>query len=143
MSNTILYDTVYEWDGKSRNGKQPICWWPGSYRIRIVDLTSKKPGLSYLKSRAVIFRNHGTGTSVKQCIQNFAKTICQEFDLKITETLWVEIGYQDPTDIQVANLTPVTVIGGNRLFSATWRPIRPNEKAILAPYLNGLDHDPS
>ncbi len=142
MNNEILHDTIYEWDGTSKNGRQPICWWAGSYRIRIIDLVAKKPGIVHLKSKAVIFKNRGNGTSVKQCIQNFAKALCQTFDIEITKALWVEVEHLDSTDIQVANLTPVTVIGGNRLFSATWRPIRPKEKAILEPYLDGLEIDP-
>ena len=132
----ILYDGIYEWDGQSRNGKAPFCWWPGSYRMRIVNLASDNTDLLYLKSKAVLCKNAGTGTSIKNCIQNFAKTISEEFNLEIEKVLWVEIDQKDASDIQVANLSPVKkALNGNTLFSAKWRPARINEIEFLKPFL--------
>ncbi|GEM_PF-179128 len=132
----ILYDGIYEWDGQSRNGKKPFCWWPGSYRIRIVDITSDNPDVLYLKSEAVICKNAGTGTSIKNCVHNFAKTISAEFNLEIEKVLWVEIDRKDASDIQVANLSPVKrALDGSSLFSAKWRPARTNELEFLNPFL--------
>ncbi len=131
----ILHDTVYEWEGKTCDGKRPVAWWPGSYRIRIVDLTADRPDLLHLKSRAVICCNRGKGTSIRNCVQHFAKKVSKRFGLDVTRVLWVEIDKNDPREIQVANLTRVAVISGNDLFSATWRPARPNELAFLSPFL--------
>jgi hypothetical protein len=131
----ILHDTIYEWDGKSCGGEKPVAWWPGSYRIRIVDLTADKPDLLHLKSRAVICRNRGKGTSIRYCIQNFAPKVAKRFGLDVARVLWAEIENDAPLAIQVAHLTRVTVIAGRDLLSATWRPARPNEIAFLKPFL--------
>lgn len=131
----ILHDTIYEWDGKNRDGERPVAWSPGAYRIRIVDLTGDRPDLLHLKSRAVICCNQGKGTSIRNCIQNFAKNVSKRFDLDVSRVLWVEIDKNNPQAIQVANLTRVALIGGNDLFSATWRSARPNELAFLSPFL--------
>ncbi len=131
-----IYDGIYEWDGKSRNGKKPFCWWPGVYRIRIVNFTSNNPDILYLKSTAVICRNAGTGTSIKNCVQNFARTISEEFNLEIEKVLWVEIEKNDPSDIQVANLSPLKYApGGKTLLAAKWRPAMPNEINLIEPFL--------
>jgi len=139
----ILHDTIYEWDGKSIDGEKPVAWWPGSYRIRIVDLTADSPGLIHLKSRAVICRNLDKGTSIRNCIQNFAQKVSKKFNFDMTKALWVEIGREDPREIQVANLTRVSPIGKQGLFSATWRPARPSELELLEPFLIDFTDNPS
>lgn len=131
----ILHDTIYEWDGKSNDGEKPVAWWPGAYRIRIVDLTAGSPNMIHLKSRAVICRNRDKGTSIINCIENFAKKVSKKYDLDMTRVLWVEVGQEDPKDVQIATLTRVSPMGGNDLFSAAWRPARPNELQSLNPFL--------
>lgn len=138
----ILHDTIYEWDGKSNDGEKPVAWWPGAYRIRIVDLTAKNPGMIHLKYRAVICRNCDKGTSIRNCIENFARKISQKYELDIGRVLWVEISQKDPKDVQVATLKKVSPMGGNDLYSASWRPARPNELKTLEPFLVDFTDDP-
>ncbi|MFO7749159.1 MAG: hypothetical protein R6V54_03610 [Desulfobacteraceae bacterium] len=133
--NGILHDGLYEWDGTARPGKKPICWWPGSYRIRIVNLALHGSGIRYLRPVAVICQNNGSGTSVHSCIQNFAKEISKEYNLEMEKTLWVEISHTPPFEIQAATFTLVSDLAGNKLFSTKWRDLRPNEVQTLEPYL--------
>lgn len=134
-NNKIIHDYIYEWDGKKRAGNRPICWWPGSYRIRVVNLAADAPEIFFLRPKAVICQNNGSGTSIHNCVQNFAKEISKKFDLKMEKVLWVEISPKEPFDIQVITFTLVTDIENNRLFSATWRDARPNELKTIEPYL--------
>jgi hypothetical protein len=138
----ILYDGIFEWDGRNRDGEMPVCWWPGSYRIRVVDLGSESEEVFYIKSRAVILRNRGRGTSRRNCIQTFAKKIAAHYDLDLAKVLWVEMGTGDPPAVSVATITYVTALGGKSLLGATWRSARPNELALLEPFLEGMDQDP-
>ncbi|MFH1155722.1 MAG: hypothetical protein V1793_18090 [Pseudomonadota bacterium] len=138
----IIYDGIYEWDGKNRDGEMPVCWWPGSYRIRVVNLESESHDVFYIKSKAVIFRNQGKGTSIRNCIQTFAKKISVRFDLDIPKVLWVEVDSHVSSEVNVANITYVTALGGKSLLAVTWRPARPNELAILEPFFQGLDQPP-
>lgn len=131
----ILHDTIYEWDGKSSDGEKPVAWWPGAYRIRIVDLTTGRPGMIHLKSWAVICRNRDKGTSIRNCIENFARKVSQKYELNIDRVLWVEIEQKDPKDVQIATLKKVSPMGGNDLYSSSWRPAKPNELQLLDPFL--------
>ncbi|MBF0243013.1 MAG: hypothetical protein HQK64_11140 [Desulfamplus sp.] len=145
----ILYDGIYEWDGTSMEGKQPICWWPGSYRMRIVDLSSDNPKVIYLKSYAVILKNRGKGTSLKNYIHNFAQVISEEFDLDIEKTLWAEIIANNSTNntvtqhgsncnIIIANIRSTSHLSDKRLFSSVWRDARENELKFLQPWIADL-----
>ncbi len=119
-------------------GKQTICWWPGSYWMRIIDLTLDIPNMMHLKSHAVILKNRGKGTSLKNYIHNFAKIIAGEYALDIEKTLWVEIihnGPDKPEDIYIANINCTTQLSDQRLFAAVWRSVRPNELKMLEPWM--------
>lgn len=140
----IVFDGIYEWDGRSTDGRQPICWWPGSYWMRIVDLTKDRPNVVHLKSHAVILKNRGKGTSLRNYIQNFAKIISEKYDVDIEKSMWVEIirsRPEEPEEICVANIDCVSRLSRQKLFSALWRPVRPNELKLLEPWLfNMLSH---
>ncbi len=130
----ILHDITYEWDGKSRAGEKPICWWPGSYRVRIVKLGDDTRKISYLFPVAVIFKpqkmRKKMNTSLQNYIDNFAKKISKTYDLDIDKTLWVELG----DNIRVAQLHPDRKLSDETLYTISWRDARPNELAMIGPY---------
>lgn len=131
----ILHDIIYEWDGKSRAGEKPICWWPGSYRVRIVKLGDDTKAINYLFPIAVIFKSTETtqfmNTSLQNYIDNFAKKIAKAYDLNIAKTLWVELGDK----IRVAQLHPERKLSEEILYTISWRDVRPNERVMIAPYI--------
>ncbi len=134
----IRHDFIYEWDGKSRSGEKPVSWWPGSYRVKIIELGSNSENISYLFPTAVILKNARTqkpmNTSVKNYIHNFAKKISQKYTLDIKKTLWIEL---DDT-IRVAVITPDPRLVTETISSISWRPIRPNELELITPYINDM-----
>ena len=131
----ILHDFTYEWDGKSRAGEKPICWWPGSYSVKIVKLGDDTKAISYLFPIAVIFKSKKTtqfmNTSLQNYIDNFAKKISHAYDLEIAKTLWVELGDK----IRVAQLHPERKLSDEILYTISWRYARPNELVMIAPYI--------
>jgi hypothetical protein len=131
----ILHDITYEWDGKSRSGEKPISWWPGSYRVKIVKLGDDTREISYLFPIAVIFKSKKTtgtmNTSLENYIDNFAKKISKTYDLDIGKTLWVELDDK----IRVAQLHPDRKLSEETLYTISWRPARPNELALIDPYI--------
>ncbi len=134
----IIFDGIYEWDGRSTDGRQPICWWPGSYWMRIVNLTKDQSNVVHLKSHAVILKNRGKGTSLRNYIQNFAKIIADKYTIDIEKTIWVEImqnSAEASEEISIANIDCVSRLSQQKLFSALWRPARPNEMTLLEPWL--------
>ncbi len=136
----ILHDTIYDWDGKSREGEQPICWWPGSYYIRIVDFSQGPANITHLKPLAVICKNRGHGTSIKKCIQNFAKRVAADFNFDMDKAFWVEIESDDDA-ISVANLKFERQIGEKRLYSVTWRNAMPKEATLLEPFIKDFGRE--
>ncbi len=134
----VLHDFIYEWDGKSQDGKKPISWWPGSYHVKIIQLASDDKNVSYLFPIAVILKNARTqkpmNTSLKNYIHNFAQKISSEYHLEIQKTLWIELDDK----IRVAGLTADRELVPELLYSISWRPIRPNELAMIEPYLSEM-----
>lgn len=131
----IQYDGIYKWDGKQRDGRTPVCWWPGRYRIRIIKLSTDGPDIHYLKTHAVLCRNMGKGTSIKNYIQNFARLVSEEYHLDLEKTMWVEFLEYPEGDIVVANMDRVADLAGKNLYSSSWRSILPNEMDMLSPYM--------
>ncbi len=134
----ILHDFIYTWDGKSKAGEKPISWWPGSYRVKIIKLGDNSKKISYLFPMAVIFKSTRTpeamNTSLKNYIDSFAKKIARTYGLDIDKTLWVELG----DEILLAQLHPDRMLGDETLYSISWRPARPNELALIKPYIKDL-----
>lgn len=131
----VLHDFIYKWDGKSRDGEKPVSWWPGSYHVKIIQLAADDSDICYLFPVAVILKNakleEPMNTSLRNYIHNFAQKISDEYDLEIQKTLWIEV---DDT-IRVASLNPDRKLVPELLYSIVWRPIRPNEQAMIEPYL--------
>ena len=135
----IIYDGVYKWDGKQRNGQAPVCWWPGEYRIRIIRLNTETPEIHFLKEHAVLCQNMGKGTSIQNYVQNFARIISTKYNLHMKKTMWVEFLKIPQGEIMVANMDRVAEMSGKSLFKPSWRPILPNEREILSPYFEGFE----
>ena len=130
----IIYDGKYNWQGKKRFPFKPISWWPGSYRITIIDLAKSLSGVHLLKPFVVIVTNTGEGISSINCTDNFAKSVCRDFKLKIERVLWIEHYPKKPAHMEVASFKPVTTIGGETLYSVKWRPIMSNELELIKHY---------
>lgn len=137
----ILHDFVHEWDGKSDTGEKPITWWPGAYHIRIIALDQDKTPVLHLFPRAVVFKGLKTqgkmNTNLKNHIDNFAKIIARDYDLTIDKTLWIE--WDAPP--RVAQLTAERTLGDDTLYSISWRPLRPNEEAMIHTHVKDFDHE--
>jgi hypothetical protein len=134
----ILHDITYEWDGKSYGGEKPISWWPGSYRVRIVKLGDDTKEVRYLFPVAVIFKaqkiTQSLNTSLKNYIDNFAKKISETYGIEIDKTLWVALDDK----IRVAQLHPDRKLSNEILYTISWRDARPNELAMIDPYIRDL-----
>ena len=126
----VIYDGKFEWDGKKRSGNFPISWWPGSYRIKIIDLREKTPGAVLLRPYLCILSDTGNGFSIKNTFEKFALSVCDQFGLDVEKVLWVEEHPVD-TDKGAAMVTAVMKIGGKSIYKTTWHPVRPNETELI------------
>lgn len=131
----IIFDGKYEWDGKKRSSSPPISWWPGSYRLRIVDLKDLMPDVLHIKPYVCILSDTGHGYSIKNTFEKFAIAVCRDFNLDVDKVLWIENFPGKDKAMCAAMVTPVGAVGGETLYSTTWRPVRPNELQLLNTYL--------
>ncbi len=127
----IRHEFVYSWDGKTHDNEKPVAWWPGSYRVRIVDLDHGKKNVTFIKPLAVIMKNNGKGTSIRHCIHNFALKISKKYGFDLEKALWVEMD----DDIRVARVAGRQELQDGPLYRMTWRKALPNEREMLAPFL--------
>lgn len=134
----ILHDGIYQWDGKTSESGKPICWWPGIYHLRIVDFSTRNKGVKHLKPYAVLCMNAGRGTSIRNCIENFAQRVAADFKIEIDKTIWAEVVPSEPPELKIAVLKFQRHVGRTPIYSAEWREARPNEKQLLDPFLDGF-----
>ncbi len=123
----ILFDGIYSWSGKKHSGEHPVSWWPGSYRIKIVDLSDTTPnGVLHMKPCVCLFADTGKGFNIRNNFQYFAKSICKEFGLNLNKVLWVEFFSQGRT-MDVATLEEGPRVGRETLYKVHWRPVHTYE----------------
>lgn len=139
----IVFDGTYSWKGSTTQKRRVISWWRSSYRLRIVDLATGRPDVSFLRSHAVIFSDTGDGASVVNCVQELAKEICRDFSLTLPRVLWVEERRELERPHQVAVFQPFTVIGDESFYEVSWRPIHAQELEWIRPYVPIADSDPA
>ncbi len=129
----ILFDGKYSWDGKKTGSEPPVSWWPGSYKIKIIDLRASFPGVIHLKPYLCLFAEEDTKFSVKDKFHNLAVKICKAYDLDPEKVMWIE-NYSDGkinlTDIAV--IEKITTIGKEIIYKTNWRHVRPNEEKFIA-----------
>ncbi|GAB6095282.1 hypothetical protein JCM14469_15340 [Desulfatiferula olefinivorans] len=126
----VIFDGTYEWDGKKRSAAPPISWWPGSYKLKIVDLRDRMPGVAVIKPFVCILSDTGKGFNIKNTFEKFALNVCDHFGLDVSKVLWVEDAPGNP-DEAAAVVRPISRMGKNPVYETTWRPVRPNEQALV------------
>ncbi|MBL0700649.1 MAG: hypothetical protein JJV92_07200 [Desulfosarcina sp.] len=136
----IIYNGKYNWSGKKRSNFKPITWWPGSYRLTIIDISKNRPGVYILKPVIALISDTGEGYSAINYFQNLAKSICRDFNLDISRTLWIEYLPKKSDHMKVAVFKPITRIGNETIYSVKWRPIMPNEMELIKSYLSKIGH---
>lgn len=130
----VIFDGKYEWDGKKRNTRFPISWWPGSYNLTIMDLRKSMPGVSFLKPYICIISDTGNGFSIKNHFERFALAVCDQFEIDVEKVLWIEGEASNP-DAAAAVVKPMGYMGHKPIYGTSWRPIRPNETALVESFL--------
>lgn len=135
----IIFNGKYKWDGKKVRNKKPISWWASSYRLKIIDVSEKFSNVLPIRPYVCILSNIGNGSSVKNCIQNLATSVCIDFNLNINKVIWIEYFSNYPEHMDVAMLKRLTTIGSETLYSVIWRPIMPNELECIRPFSTEAD----
>lgn len=121
----------YSWDGKKHTNEEPIAWFPGTYNLKIFDLTDGKGGVAHLKPFICIYSKTGEGMSISENPEKFAKHICGEFSLAFDKVLWAEEMPADSGQYEVVVFTESGRLGSSFFYRTSRRkPIAGEIKLI-------------
>jgi hypothetical protein len=119
----IVFNGKYRWDGKKKGDRKPVSWWPGSYRITIIDLSDEKPGVHMLKPIIVMAAETKEGFCLKNTYQDLVKNVCIDFNLQTDKVFWVSYNAESFLEMQAAVFRPVSRLGSEILYDIRWRPV--------------------
>jgi len=86
-----IYNGIYSWDGKKRDGRDPIAWFPGSYHLYICTIGENDGNVTSFRQHLCLYSETGSGHSISAHPEKFAKHVCEDFSIDLERTLWVEI----------------------------------------------------
>ncbi len=128
----IIFDGNFDWDGKKKGDKFPVIWWPGSYRIKIIDLMVMSPDVIHIKPYLCLFSGIDSKYNIRTRFERFAVQVAEEFNLDPEKILWVEsLSAEKDVAMDVAMLETVTKLKNETIYKTIWREIRPNEIALI------------
>ncbi len=131
----ILFDGKYTWDGKKDGKDKPVSWWPGSYRLKIIDLSEENPGVYRLKPIIVLAAETKEGFSVEPRYQDLIKNVCKKFNINLDKVLWISYSSESYEEIKAAVIEPASRIGSELFYTIQWRPLMDNELKEVKRFL--------
>ena len=133
----IIFDGKYTWTGRKDKDRphKPVCWWPGSCRLTIVDFSQENPDVLMLKPIIVLAAEPQEGYTVGNRYQDLIKNVCLEFNLDEDKVLWITYTLESDDKMRAAVIVPRTRVGDEVLYSVTWRDLMPTEITMISRYL--------
>ena len=86
-----LFNGIYSWDGKKRDGRDPIAWFPGSYHLYIYGVGTDNDKVTSFRQHLCLYSETGRGHSISAHPEKFARHVCEDFAIDLERTLWVEV----------------------------------------------------
>ena len=136
----IVYDGTYRMQPDSNRGRKPRSRWSCAWRIRIIDLMMALPNVQHLKPMIVIANQSGPATSLTSCAECIGKKISRDFNLNVSQLLWIEHFPNKQKQWLVATFKPKSSFGPDKNYSIRWRPIRPNEVSVIKSFIGDIDN---
>ena len=96
-----LFNGIYSWDGKKRDGRDPIAWFPGSYHLYISSIGEDNGKVTSFRKHLCLYSETGKGHSISAHPEKFAKHVCEDFSIDLERTLWVEVNPAPETKYEV------------------------------------------
>jgi len=131
----IIFDGTYRLpagaDATVRTRRKSAYAW----RVRIINLSLAQPGIRHIRPFIVFISPEGDGIFKTNCAESLGKRIFRDFNLKIPETLWLELLPDTSEKIHAAVFTPRSSYGPETFYNIDWRPLRPNEFASIRPFI--------
>ena len=128
----------YSWDGKKNSSEEPIAWFPGTYNLKIFNLSEKQSGVTHLKPFICIYSATGEGVSISANPEKFAKHICHDFSLEMDKVLWAEERKNNSGEFEIVVFTEKGRMGDICFYSIDKRQPLAGEKRVIKKELAAL-----
>ncbi|MFH0781627.1 MAG: hypothetical protein V2B20_06685 [Pseudomonadota bacterium] len=133
-----IFNGRYWWDGIKKNNLDPIAWYPGSYEVKILDLSEKLKKVQFFKPYICLYARTGEGQSISVNPEKFAKQICYDFSLDIDRVLWVEDLLTDKDRYEIILFTRTGKMGKGYFYQIEKRKALRAEVAMIQRALADL-----
>ena len=136
----IVYDGTYHLRPDADGSPEPIGKWLCAWRVRIINLAEKQPGVRHLKPTIVIANPAGSSAGFTSCAEGVGKKISQDFNLDIDQVLWIEHTPAKSEKWHTAVFKPQDSVGPETYYNIQWRPATPNEIDLIEPFVSKPDN---
>ena len=126
-----LFNGIYSWDGKKRDGRDPIAWFPGSYHLYICSIGEDDGNVTSFRQTLCLYSETGRGHSISAHPEKFAKHVCTDFELDLERVLWVEKIVNEDGRYEVIVYTKSNRLGDNLFYEVSKRPPTGAEMALI------------
>jgi len=131
----IVYDGVYRLPAGANQGFKPRSQWEYAWQVRIINLNLSPSTVAHLKSNIVVIKQTGSKLCLTSCAESIGKRISRDLNLVIPRVLWVEHFPNQLNPWRAAVFKPKTSFGPDIDYHIRWRPLRPEEIDIIAPFI--------
>ena len=135
----IVYDGTYRMQPDANQGLKPRTHWKCAWRIRIINLRMAQPDVQHIRPMILIAKQSGLAISLSSCAESIGKKISRDFNLDVSQVLWVEHFPNKPRRWHVAAFSPKSASGPFKNYNIRWRPIRPNELDLIKAFIPNID----
>lgn len=127
-----IFTGRYHWDGKKHAlDIEPIAWFPGSYNLKIFNISDRNRAVKHLKPFLCIYSKTGEGISISANPEKFAKHICHDFNLELEKVLWAEEREDNSGEFEVVVFREQRRVGDASFYSIEKRPPLAGERRII------------
>jgi hypothetical protein len=133
-----VFSGRYSWDGKKHDNQDPIAWFPGSYNLKIFNVSNGEKAVKHLKPYICIYSKTGEGHSISANPEKFAKHICTDFSLEMEKVLWAEELFNDSGQFEVVVFKQTGRLGHDYFYRVEKRRPMAGEKRMIEKQLADL-----
>ena len=131
----IFFDGIYRLpEDRGKRARQQKKY-ASEWRVRIIDLAMSRPHVRHLRPYVVVASQDRESIFKSKCAESIGKRICRDFDLDVSQVLWIEHITTEPEQMKVAEFIQKIGFGYERYYTIRWREIRENELRTIQPFI--------
>ena len=133
-----VFNGIYSWDGKKRDGRDPISWFPGNYYLYIYEIGRDDGNVTSFKQHLCLYSETGNGHSISAHPEKFARHVCEDYSIDLERTLWVEINPSPEKKYEVIVYSRKSKLKELFFYKILKRPPNETELDLIEDHLKHL-----